>query len=703
MIALPPFARLDHAGLTLLFDLCSGLPELLYCGETLPEDEDVAALATAQRRGRHESQADVPVPVSTLPQSGWGYLGAPAVSVSAQGILLPTYFALEAVDQSADSVVFTFVDRTCALTVVQSWITRPSGLFECRTSIRNDGPARVTIERLAALVLPLPDTLTHRTGFSGRWAAEMQRDRAPFRQTMQRAESFGGRPGFAGAHWVQCDADATTETSGPALTAHLAWSGDAWSEVVRDADGKALLTLGVRLDAGEVVLAAGDAWPSPPALIAMSFAGHAPARQAFHNHIRDALLPPTVASPRKVHLNSWEALGFDLDPGRLSQLVDDAAALGVERFVLDDGWFAGRSNDRSSLGDWTVDTARFPGGLAPLIAHATARGMDFGLWVEPEMVSPDSALYRAHPDWCLHVADMLRPTQRSQLMLDLTQSAVTDYLFSALDALLTGNAIAYLKWDHNREAFPRAGRSVAQVTALYALLDRLRAAHPEVEIESCASGGGRVDLGILSRCTRIWASDNNDAIERLRINDSWFDMLPPVVTGNHVGPSPNPITGRQLAMDFRAKVAVFGHMGVEANPAAMSNADRETLAAHIALHKHWRAVLHYGVLTRINCAAPGVFGWLAAHDGRAIALVAATQFCDHYNAPRVRLSGLEAARRYEVRLLEPFPAHARRYLAHADAWCSGIILSGSALMHSGLALPLNQPETAWLIALEARP
>ena len=200
------------------------------------------------------------------------------------------------------------------------------------------------------------------------------------------------------------------------------------------------------------------------------------------------------------------------------------------------------------------------------------------------------------------------PTQRHQRVLDLSRPEVTDYLFARLDTLLRDNDIAYLKWDHNRELFPRAGRGHAQVHALYALLDRLRAVHPGVEIESCASGGARVDVGILRRASRVWASDDNDPIERLRVNRGWFQFLPLSVTGNHVGPNPNPVTERRTDMDFRAKVAMFGHMGVEADPARMTEDERRVLAAHIALYKAWRGVLHGGRLFAVETGSPSLHG-----------------------------------------------------------------------------------------------
>jgi alpha-galactosidase len=324
--------------------------------------------------------------------------------------------------------------------------------------------------------------------------------------------------------------------------------------------------------------------------------------------------------------------------------------------------------------------------------------MDFGLWVEPEMVSPDSDLYRAHPDWCLHTPGRERPTMRGQLALDMARAEVRDYLFARLDSLLREYPIAYLKWDHNRDLFPSAP---GQTEGFYALLDALRAAHPQVEIESCSSGGGRIDFGVLSRCTRVWPSDNNDAIERLRIIPAWSQFLPLEVLGSHVGPSPNPITGRRLAMDFRAKVAVFGHMGVEADPARMSEKERATLAAHIALYKDWRGVLHEGALHRLAHPDPNVMGMMVTHEDRALALVAQTAFSPVFDAAPVRLAGLEPETRYRVTLPEPWPPKARHYLASPESWREGLVLSGAALMTHGLALPLTHPETAWLVALEA--
>lgn len=692
---IPTLLRLDGDDFTLAFRPRNGNIELIHAGARLPDAEDGAALIQACRRGRHESQPDVPVPPTLLPKAGAGYLGSPAVELMRGGALLPTAFVLTQAEQAPGKICFRFDDLAIGAEITLNWRIAASGVGICTASVVNSGADPLTVLALASLALPLPDWARTLVRFSGRWAGEMESERITLPMGTVTAESRGGRPGFGGGNWVWLEAPGVTDEAGGVLAAHLAWSGDHATRIERNADGAAILLMGARLEPGEVRLRPGERYDTPAALFRIARNGRASASQAFH-----AQVPPSPG-PRKVHLNSWEALAFDMDLPRLKALADDAAAIGVERFVMDDGWFAGRRNDRISLGDWRADPALFPEGLGPLVAHVNGLGMDFGLWVEPEMVSPDGDLYRAQPDWCLHVPEGDRPTQRHQLVLDLTRPEVEDHLFGTVDSLLREHAIAYLKWDHNRDLFPLAGRGHEQTRALYRLLDRILAAHPQVEIETCASGGGRVDFAVLERCTRFWASDNNDAIERLRINQGWFRFLPLRVTGNHVGPSPNPITGRRLDMDFRAKVALFGHMGVEADPRAMPDDDRAVLATHITLYKEWRKVLHHGRLSEVICEAPGVYGWFAWDEHKGLALAASTLFGSDFNAPPVRLAGLDPTRPHRVRLLEPWPAKAGHYLPAPDLWRKGIVLSGQALAQIGLALPLTHPGTAWLIAVEA--
>lgn len=697
--------RLDGEALTLVFALArGGAADVVYCGARLPEGEDLAMIAAAAARGRHESQPDVPPVPGLLPEGKAGWSGLPAVRLSERRedafVQCATDFRLASWELRPGELDLTFTDELLGAHIAQSWRIGASGMVCTQAAITNRGGRRLVLDRLSALALPIPHRFTHLTSFTGRWAGEMQEHSRPIAPEGFARTSAAGKPGFAGGNWLILE----DPSSGEVLGAHLAWSGDHLARIDADmagsADGRAVLQMGAGWDAGEVDLGHEAGYRTPAAMLALA-ADRSALAQRFHDYARAAVLPGRkVWGLRKVHLNSWEALGFKLSEAGLMRLAEDAAALGIERFVLDDGWFAGRRDDTTSLGDWTVSPEVFPNGLAPLIARVHALGMDFGLWVEPEMVSPDSDLARAHPDWCLHIPGRPRPTMRGQWALDMARKDVRDYLFNRLDALLRDNAIAYVKWDHNRDLFPSAPR---QTEGFYALLDALRAAHPQVEIESCSSGGGRIDFGVLARTHRVWPSDNNDAIERLRIMPAWSQFLPLEVLGSHVGPSPNPITGRRLAMDFRAKVAMFGHMGVEADPARMTEAERECLAAHIALYKDWREVLHQGQLHRLSHPDPNVTGMMVTHQGRALALAAQTAFSPVFDAAPLRLAGLDPRAHYRVRLPEPWPAKARHYLAAPERWREGFTLSGTALMTHGLALPLTHPETAWLIALERLP
>lgn len=692
--------RLDGEKLTLVFALeAGGTADLAYAGARLPAGEDLAMLTAASDRGRHESQPDASPRPGLLPERKAGWSLTPALAVRRGGRLLDTDLRVSGWEHTASGLAVTFADPRAGIELCITWQISAGDVVRAATRLHNTADTPLEVERLAALALPVPRRFTGCTSFAGRWAGEMQEHCRPIAPDGLRRETAIGKPGFAGAGWLLLHA------GDEVLGAHLAWSGDQWLALEPDTqgagDGRALLLMGAGRESGEVALAPGETATTPTAHFALAPDRSALA-QAFHQHLRAEVLPERAAwGPRKVHLNSWEALGFNLSEGGLIALAESAAALGIERFVLDDGWFGGqtqrRRDDTTSLGDWFVSPEVFPDGLAPLIARVHQLGMDFGLWVEPEMISPDSDLYRQHPDWCLHLEGRERPTMRGQLALDMARPEVRDYLFERLDALLGQYPIAYLKWDHNRDLFPPAA---GQAQGFYDLVDALRRAHPRVEIESCSSGGGRIDFGVLSRTHRVWPSDNNDAIERLRIIPAWSQFLPLEVLGSHVGPSPNPITGRRIGMDFRAKVAMFGHMGVEADPARMSEKERATLAAHIALYKAWREVLHAGALHRLTHPDPNVTGMMVRHGGKALALVAQTGFSPVFDAAPVRLAGLDPAARYRVTLPEPWPPKARHYLANPDVWREGLTLSGAALMTHGLALPLTHPETAWLIALE---
>jgi alpha-galactosidase len=553
---------------------------------------DTAALpALADMRGAASFSMDADVPLCTAPTGGNGWFGPVSLACQRGGAACMLRWDDCHIEESTNAVTIALTDTVQAVELVQRMmLDRHSDCFTLSATVRNLGDAPLMITTLASAVLPLPATSRAIRSFRGRHNAELHQVDEPlpahgWRRTGRRGiTGHGGPPGL----FVQ------NGLSGGVWAVQLAWSGDSDLVIEADDEGGYILTAGTAIAPGERVLAPGDEWTAPDAIATFSPAGYDGVSANFHAAIRRRMIwPGGTMRPRPVHFNSWEACYFAHDEAVMLGLVERAAALGCERFVLDDGWFKGRGDDRAGLGDWGVDARKYPQGLGPLTAAVKAHGMEFGLWVEPEMVNPDSDLYRARPDWVLAATGTPPPTARGQLVLDMARADVRDHLFTALDALLAQLPIAYLKWDHNRDLSPNP-RPIAQVEGSYALLARLRAAHPGVEIESCAGGGGRIDAGIVAHTHRFWTSDNIDALSRVPIQRGFLAFMPPEVMGSHVGASPAHATGRRQRLGFRASVAMTGHLGVELDPARLDDTDRAALAEWIDFHKQWRGLLHGG-------------------------------------------------------------------------------------------------------------
>jgi alpha-galactosidase len=415
--------------------------------------------------------------------------------------------------------------------------------------------------------------------------------------------------------------------------------------------------------------------------------------------------------PRPVHLNTWEAFYFDHDLERLKELAHRGAELGVERFVLDDGWFKGRAHERAGLGDWVPDPRKYPQGLGPLVDYVRSLGMQFGLWVEPEMVNADSDLYRAHPDWALQLMDRPLVTGRHQLVLDLSNEEVFAYLFAAIDKLLSDHPIAYLKWDMNRDLAAAGGRREygaplyhRQTLALYALIDRLRKAHPAVEIESCASGAGRADYGILKRTHRIWTSDNNDALERQTIQQGFSRFFPPEIMGAHIGPSPAHISHRRHTLAFRAATALFGHLGLELDISTLSTEDQVELKDWIGLYKRFRTLLHNGRTYQLSVrplTSRRGHGVVALARNEALFAVVQLRASRLRIPPPVYLPGLEPGAVYRLAVPGPLPPEVTFDTPGLQALKDGkLIVPGVVLADVGLQTPILPPETALLLHLQ---
>ncbi len=686
--------RLDGAETTLVFVACGhDNIDLAYLGPRLPQGEEGDVAAQLARYGRHENQLDNPPVQGLFPQPRHGLRDAVAMQLLYKGKLVDARFELVDVKCDDHRLTIRWAEQSTAMHAELDWDVEQYPAIRISLSFSAKHAEDIVVVRAPPLTIPLPRHIAQMTSFGGRWAKEMQPLAQPIESNAIEMRAIGGKPGFDPGSWLVFD----DETDRQCLGMHCGSLDDQITRCGLDQEGRPFLSVEAVMPSGGISLPGQQKLFTRATIIRAG--DHDALTRAFHNHAREHILPDRKGWPaRKVHINSWEAVGFKLEESALKALADEAADLGIERFVLDDGWFKGRRSDNAGLGDWTVDKDVFPNGLQPLIEHVQALGMDFGLWVEPEMVSPDSDLYREHPDWCLGDGTAEPPTERNQLVLDLSRQQVFDHVLRAICALIDAHDIAYLKWDHNRRLPPGCSW---QEDAAIRLKAQVREKYPEIEIESCSSGGGQISYPVLHNSHRVWPSDNNDPIERLSIMDGWSRFLPLEILGNHVGPERNPITGRQTSMDFRAKAALFGHMGVEADVRAMSDKDKTVLRDHIALYKQWRDILHSGDYWQLDHPDPHISAKMVTGGDRAIVLVAQTEFSPSFNTAPVRLKGLEPERSYQISLPRPWPRKARHYLADPERWEDGMVASGRLCRESGLALPLTHPETAWIITLEA--
>ncbi len=703
------FVHLRQDGVSVLFDARGpGQPVLLHWGADLGalDQQDCAAIALVKVAGVPPAVLDTPAAHGLLPERASGYRGRPGLSGHRAGADFAPQLDLRGTtaDPAGSEVVFALADSAAGLAVTSSWRLHPSGLLEARHEVTNTGQTPYQLTEVA-VILPVPDEAGELLDFSGRWCRERAPQRRPFLFGALTRENRRGRTAADSSYVTVAGSPGFGNRRGTVWAVHLAWSGDevTWAEA--QPDGTRVLGAAELLAPGELELVPGQTYTTPTVFGAFSGDGLDGIADRFHRYVRSR--PSHPASPRPAVLNTWEAVYFDQDLARLKTLADRAAEVGIERFVLDDGWFGGRRNDVTSLGDWFVSPDVWPDGLEPLIAHVLGLGMEFGLWVEPEMINTDSDLYRAHPDWVLGPADPLPPMIRHQQVLDVANPDAFDYLFSSLDALLTQYRISYLKWDHNRDLISAThdGRAAVhvQTLAVYRLLDALRAAHPGLEIESCASGGARVDLGILARTDRVWASDCNDALERQQIQRWTALLLPLELIGSHVGPPAAHTTGRTHSLSFRVATAIFGHFGVEWDIASAGSEDRAVLAGAIGAYQRLRPLLHSGKLVNVDHPDPAAtLAGVVAQDGSAAVFSYIQLSAGGTECPvPVRFSGLDPEKRYAVAIFDLASGPGRIERQPPPWTAAGITLSGRVLETVGLEVPILQPEQALTFELTA--
>ena len=697
-------AVITGGGAQLIAEVIDGAFVIHHWGVEIAFDpkRESGSLRTSRSRALGNSQFNQQLWPGIFHEHSRGFLGSPSLEGHRDGKNWSSKFFVKSLEASKSSIEFQALDEDLNLELKALLRLDEFGLLRVAYTLVNHGDP-YTLNALRYW-LPLPDHTKERLDFFGRWSNERQPQRSAIDVGLYSRETREGRSGHNFTVGLLAMAGSTDFQSGEVWSVALAHSGNSQHQIEKSYEGEQSIGAGEILFPGEVILKQGESYLAPTLIASYSSLGLDGIAANHHRSLRAR--PHHPKRPRPLTLNMWEAIYFDHDEQRVRRIIDAAAEVGVERVVLDDGWFGSRRSDRSGLGDWIVSAEVWPQGLKPIAEYVRSQGMEFGLWFEGEMVNPDSELYRAHPGWVLSVPGRDQPLWRHELVLDLAKKEVFDHLFSKISGVIQDVGVSYIKWDHNRVLVDAGSdgrpRYRAQVEAIYRFFDALKAAHPGLEIESCASGGARIDLGVIDHVDRFWTSDNNDALSRQSIQRWSAQFIPPELLGTHIGPYPSHQSGRKTPLSMRAATALFGHAGIEWDITGTSDEERALLKEWAKYYRSNREWMHRGTLIRIDHPDESAFLYGVVSDVKKRALFTYAQLTPASTSfpQTLRFRGLDPAQRY--RLAAVFPAGRPREMAHGSPpWFSEIEISGDALMVIGVTAPILEPENALLIEIVA--
>ncbi|ESQ88111.1 hypothetical protein ABENE_16410 [Asticcacaulis benevestitus DSM 16100 = ATCC BAA-896] len=698
--------RLDGEGVTYAFGIDSaGQVQSLHWGGPLALDDQLApAPKPSDYSGFDRANSVTPLEFVAF---GGGLVTEPSLKVAFPSGVRD--LVLKYLDHTLTSEGITLRMKDISTEVyveLRYSMDKATGLLARSAVVDNRTKAWLRVDQMAAATLNLPFGEDYEVNYlTGRWAAEWTLQKRPLEAGATVLESRLGMTGSQNNPWLAIGrAGLTDEDNGPVWFGALAWSG-AWRITVeKDIVGHPRITAGYNPFDFAYRLKPGERLETPVFYAGFSHDGMGGASRRMHRFQRSVILPGAPEPKlRPVLYNSWEATEFAVNEVGQIALAEKAATLGVERFVMDDGWFGKRNNDHAGLGDWTVNPEKFPNGLEALISRVRGLGMEFGLWVEPEMVNPDSQLYRAHPDWVINFKGRPRTEGRNQLVLNLARSDVRDYVLKSLDLLLRDNDIAFLKWDHNRswsepgwpERAPEDQQKlyVDYTKNLYWILAELRRRHPKLEIESCAGGGGRVDLGIMHLTDQVWPTDNTDPFDRLKMQDGFSHAYMPGVMMAWVTASPNWVNKRATSLEYRFLSAMQGCLGIGDNLNHWGQEDFATAKRLVAEYKSIRQTVQRGDLYRLISPQGGSersATLTVSETKRQAVLFTFLHSSSTFDAtPLIQLQGLDPQARYAVRSLVG--------AVEAD---TPKIASGSYWMHHGVRIPLRGDFQAAALVLD---
>ncbi len=672
----------------------------LHWGARLPDGE-ITYLKEGYQGGASFDPLSAHLPLE-LPTRGTGYYGTPAVcALNAQGndltCMVYEDYSMAAGKAAIPGLPATYAESPEEATTLTLRLRDPlTGLraeliytvFEQldamtrRMRLINEGGETLTLTHMQSASVPMYGRAYDLVHLKGAWARERQVVRTPLGQAAVRVESQRGASGHEENPFIALCEKSATEHSGSVWSMNLVYSGSFLATAEVNNQDNSRLTIGLNPEVCRWQLAAGEAFECPEAVLVYSDGGFNGMSHIYHTLYRTRLCRGQWRDQaRPILINNWEGTYFDFNEERILAIAERAKEIGVELFVLDDGWFGKRNTDNCSLGDWVVNREKLPCGIDGLAKKIDDMGLMFGLWFEPEMVSPDSDLYRAHPDWCLHVDGRPRTEARQQLILDLSRKEVQDYIIKAVSDVLGSASIGYVKWDMNRNMMEyfSAGREPAQqmetqhryMLGLYRVLEEITSAFPQVLFESCSGGGGRFDAGMLHYMPQTWTSDDTDPIERLGIQYGTSYVYPTSSMGAHVSASPNHQTGRATSIKMRGDVALGGNFGFELDMSRQTKEDIEEMRRMVSDVKRLRTTLQQGVFTRLESPFESNFAaWQFTSADEKDIVLCTYQRLAMPNQPshRIFLSGLCPDAKYEDLK-------------------TGRVYSGAALMHAGLPLP----------------
>lgn len=576
---------------------------------------------------------------------------------------IPGLPAVYAKEDEAETLEITLKDTaTETLVILRYGVLEKEDIITRSVVVKNSGKTPIVINKVHSMCLDIPYGDWEWMHFYGRHTMERQAERVPVLHGISESSSSRGTSSHhQNPAVLLCEKDCT-ETNGHCIGAALMYSGGFQAQVEKDQLEQVRLVMGIHPDTFEWTLEAGEAFYTPEVILSCSTTGFAKLSQNFHHIIRNHVCRGTYQlSSRPVLINNWEATYFDFNEEKILNIARQASKLGIDMMVLDDGWFGKRDDDCSGLGDWFVNEKKLNGGLKALVEKINAMGMKFGLWFEPEMVSEDSDLYRNHPDWAIQIPGRKPMRSRYQLVLDMSNPEVVDYLYGVMSAILRENHIEYVKWDMNRSisdwytATLSRGRQMEMphryVLGLYELLEKLTSEFPDVLFEGCSGGGGRFDAGMMYYCPQIWCSDDTDAHERTFIQYGTSFFYPTSTVGSHVSAVPNHQTGRITSIETRGVVAMAGSFGYELDLNQLSEEEKTVVAKQVTHYKEYQSLIYNGDYYRLaNPFEDGMSAWSWISEDKKTILVQGVLFRAKPNVLRktLRLMGLEAKKNYKI-------------------------------------------------------